>query len=278
MAINNVASAAAVPPLNTYRVVRRAYFNRLFAPIYFSAVAALFYHHIHTLLRHPVVPTLLLILADFIFALIWLTNQSFRYRPLIRREFVENVEKVSPPADFPAMDVFICTADPFKEPPIATANAALSVLAYDYPPEKLSVYVSDDGGSQLTIFAFMEAAKFAAHWLPFCRRNGVLDRHPEMFFGSCKNLWLWPVGGIKAMYESMKTRAERVVEIGKVPQEYITEEFQREAFSKWTPDSTKHDHPTILQVRLFIFLLLHPTFQFPCAFSFSIWVLSCHNS
>ncbi|CAL1386573.1 unnamed protein product [Linum trigynum] len=255
MAINNVASAAAVPPLNTYRVVRRAYFNRLFAPIYFSAVAALFYNHFHNLLRHlsssspvaAVVPTLLLILADFIFALIWLTNQSFRYRPLIRREFVENVEKVSPPADFPAMDVFICTADPFKEPPIATANAALSVLAYDYPPEKLSVYVSDDGGSQLTMFAFMEAAKFAAHWLPFCRRNGVLDRHPEMFFGSCRADDP-ETQKIKVMYESMKTRAERVVEIGKVPQEYITEEFQREAFSKWTPDSTKHDHPTILQV------------------------------
>ncbi|CAL1391916.1 unnamed protein product [Linum trigynum] len=98
-------------PVPTCKVVYRAYFNRLFAPTYFSAVAALFYHH--TLLRHLSSPLrrhhphLLLILADVIFALIWLTNQTFRYRPLISREFIENVEKVARPDDFPAMDVFI---------------------------------------------------------------------------------------------------------------------------------------------------------------------------
>ncbi|KAH7863117.1 hypothetical protein Vadar_013529 [Vaccinium darrowii] len=59
----------------------------------------------------------------------------------------------------------------------------LSVMAYDYPAEKLSVYVSDDGGSDLTLFAFMEAAKFGSHWLPFCRRNKVVERSPEAYFG-----------------------------------------------------------------------------------------------
>lgn len=61
-------------------------------------------------------------------------------------------------------------------------NTALSLLAYDYPSEKVSVYVSDDGGSNLTLFAFFEAAKFAKVWVPFCRENEVDDRCPEAFF------------------------------------------------------------------------------------------------
>ena len=61
-------------------------------------------------------------------------------------------------------------------------NTALSVMAYDYPTEKVPVYVSDDGGSALTLFAFMEAAKFARHWLPFCRENNIVERCPGVFF------------------------------------------------------------------------------------------------
>lgn len=63
-------------------------------------------------------------------------------------------------------------------------NTALSLMAYDYPSEKISVYVSDDGGSELTLFAFFEAAKFAKIWLPFCRDNNITDRCPEAFFRS----------------------------------------------------------------------------------------------
>ena len=48
---------------------------------------------------------------------------------------------------FLALDVFICTADPYKEPPIRLVSTALSIMAYDYPTEKISVYVSDDVGS-----------------------------------------------------------------------------------------------------------------------------------
>ena len=67
---------------------------------------------------------------------------------------------------------------------MGVVNTALSVMAYDYPMEKISVYVSDDGGSQLTLFAFMEAAKFASYWLPFCRKNNIVERNPEVYFAS----------------------------------------------------------------------------------------------
>jgi Cellulose synthase len=67
---------------------------------------------------------------------------------------------------------------------MGVVSTALSALAFDYPAEKLSVYVSDDGGADVTLFAFMEGAKFARHWLPFCRENGVKERSPEVFFAS----------------------------------------------------------------------------------------------
>lgn len=86
--------------------------------------------------------------------------------------------------DFPAVDVFVCTADPFKEPPVGVVNTVLSVMGYEYPTKKVSIYVSDDGGSALTLFALMEAAEFAREWLPFCRKNRVMERSPEAYFSS----------------------------------------------------------------------------------------------
>ena len=43
----------------------------------------------------------------------------------------------------PKVDIFVCTANPDIEPPIMVINTVLSVMAYDYPIEKLSVYLSD---------------------------------------------------------------------------------------------------------------------------------------
>jgi cellulose synthase/poly-beta-1,6-N-acetylglucosamine synthase-like glycosyltransferase len=43
------------------------------------------------------------------------------------------------------VDLFVSTVDPLKEPPLVTANTVLSILAVDYPVDKVSCYVSDDG-------------------------------------------------------------------------------------------------------------------------------------
>ncbi|KAK8921591.1 Cellulose synthase-like protein G3 [Platanthera zijinensis] len=110
----------------------------------------------------------------------WLLSQGSRWLPILRREFPRLLPQET--SQLPALDVFVCTADPFNEPPENVASTALSAMAYDYPAELLSVYVSDDGGSELTLFALMEAAKFARYWLPFCRENGVMERSPEAFF------------------------------------------------------------------------------------------------
>ncbi|CAK9322280.1 unnamed protein product [Citrullus colocynthis] len=86
-------------------------------------------------------------------------------------------------SDLPGIDVFVSTADPEKEPPLVTANTILSILAVDYPVEKLACYLSDDGGSLLTFEALAETASFARIWVPFCRKHRIEPRNPEVYFG-----------------------------------------------------------------------------------------------
>ncbi|GER46779.1 cellulose synthase-like protein [Striga asiatica] len=90
-------------------------------------------------------------------------------------------------SDLPGIDVFVSTADPEKEPPLVTANTILSILAADYPVEKLACYVSDDGGALLTFEAMAEAASFANLWVPFCRKHGIEPRNPESYFNLKKD-------------------------------------------------------------------------------------------
>ncbi|KAI3721482.1 hypothetical protein L2E82_32495 [Cichorium intybus] len=63
----------------------------------------------------------------------------------------------------------------------------LSVMAYDYPPEKLSVYLSDDGGSELTFYALTQAAIFSKHWLPYCRNYKAEPLSPAAYFKSASH-------------------------------------------------------------------------------------------
>ncbi|KAJ7948132.1 Cellulose synthase [Quillaja saponaria] len=60
--------------------------------------------------------------------------------------------------------MFVTTADPILEPPIITVNTVLSLLAVDYPADKLACYVSDDGCSPITFYSLVEASKFAQLW------------------------------------------------------------------------------------------------------------------
>ena len=63
-------------------------------------------------------------------------------------------------------------------------NTVLSVMAYDYPQEKLSVYLSDDAGSDLTFYALLEASHFSKHWIPYCKKFRIEPRSPAVYFSS----------------------------------------------------------------------------------------------
>jgi len=82
----------------------------------------------------------------------------------------------------PDVDIFVCTADPIMEPPTMVINTILSVMSYNYPTQKLSIYLSDDGGSQYTFYALLEASQFSKYWIPFCKRFNVEPRSPAAYF------------------------------------------------------------------------------------------------
>lgn len=84
--------------------------------------------------------------------------------------------------ELPPVDMFVTTADPILEPPIITVNTVLSLLAVEYPANKLACYVSDDGASPLTFYALLEASKFAKLWVPFCKKYDIRTRAPFRYF------------------------------------------------------------------------------------------------
>ncbi|KAI9383419.1 hypothetical protein POPTR_013G082200v4 [Populus trichocarpa] len=131
------------------------------------------------------------VVCEIWFAFSWLLDQLPKLCPINRATDLNVLkDKFETPSlsnptgksDLPGIDVFVSTADPEKEPPLVTANTILSILAADYPVEKLSCYVSDDGGALLTFEAMAEAASFANVWVPFCRKHGVEPRNPESYF------------------------------------------------------------------------------------------------
>lgn len=99
---------------------------------------------------------------------------------------VRTVAPENLPSDkkLPGVDVFIYTADAKKDLVVDVMNTVLSAMALDYPVDKLAVYLADDGGAAVTLFAMKEACEFARCWIPFCRKYGVQTRCPEAFFSS----------------------------------------------------------------------------------------------
>ncbi|RRT48480.1 hypothetical protein B296_00036148 [Ensete ventricosum] len=136
------------------------------------------------------------VVCELWFAFSWLLDQLPKLAPVNRaadlavlKEKFETPTAANPSgkSDLPGVDVFVSTADPEKEPPLVTANTILSILAADYPVEKLACYVSDDGGALLTFEAMAEAASFANIWVPFCRKHRIEPRNPESYFNLKKD-------------------------------------------------------------------------------------------
>lgn len=64
--------------------------------------------------------------------------------------------------------------EPEKEPPSIAANTILSILGADYLVEKVSCYMSDDGGALLTFEKMFEACSFADLWVNIILNQGIL--------------------------------------------------------------------------------------------------------
>ncbi|KAJ8422939.1 hypothetical protein Cgig2_008697 [Carnegiea gigantea] len=137
-------------------------------------------------------------------------------------------------------------------------NTVLSVMAYDYPSEKLSVYLSDDGGSILTFYALYEASLFSKSWLPYCRKYDIEPRSPAAYFASPPkpndDAHSADLSSIKKLYEKMQQRIETSTKFNRIPEEVSA---QHKGFSQWGKSyNSKNDHDTILQVSFLIVCLL----------------------
>ncbi|XP_051129595.1 cellulose synthase-like protein G2 [Andrographis paniculata] len=169
--------AANSLPLNDRHVRNlRLLTNRLHFFIHGAALLFLFHYRLISLAG---IFQFLTLIAEAILAFLWLLNQPSKWTPVVRTAFPDRL-----PGDrrLPAVDVFVCTADPGKEPSLEVMNTVVSAMALDYPPEKLHVYISDDGGSSVTLRTAREAWEFARCWVPFCRKYAVENRCPEAYF------------------------------------------------------------------------------------------------
>ncbi|KAJ4722628.1 Cellulose synthase [Melia azedarach] len=120
-------------------------------------------------------------------------------------------------------------------------NTVLSAMALDYPPEKLHVYLSDDGGSSITLLGMKEAWKFARWWLPFCKKYGIKTICPEAFF-SCPDDDYDDYGSAEFTVE--KQQIETKYEIFKEQVTRATEKWNLEDKSS----NSCRDHPSVVEV------------------------------
>ncbi|KAF3456848.1 hypothetical protein FNV43_RR01502 [Rhamnella rubrinervis] len=228
-------------PLHLCHVHKRSIIiNRSQILIHSIAIAFLIYYRVSYFLfqnsaetrNTPTLPWLLVFFSELILSFIWLIGRAFRWRPVSHTVFQERLPEND---KLPAIDVFICTVDPNREPTIGVMNTVISAMALDYPPDKLHVYLSDDGGSSLTLKGMREAWEFAKCWIPFCRRFGIQNRCPEAYFleslahdGGNSDEFLTERDSINEQYQVFKERVKGI----------------KEAIG----DTTSQDHPPVVEV------------------------------
>lgn len=211
---------------------------------------------------HPVTDAYALWLTSVIceiwFALSWILDQFPKWLPIERETYLDRLslryEKEGQPSRLAAVDLFVSTVDPLKEPPLITANTVLSILAVDYPVDKVSCYVSDDGAAMLTFEALSETSEFAKKWVPFCKKFNIEPRAPEWYFvqkidylkDKVQPSFVKERRAMKREYEEFKVRINALVaKAQKVPDEGWT----MQDGTPW-PGNNVRDHPGMIQVFL----------------------------
>nr|DAD46409.1 TPA_asm: hypothetical protein HUJ06_016346 [Nelumbo nucifera] len=201
---------------------------------------------------------LISVICEIWFAISWILDQFPKWLPIDRETYLDRLslryEKEGQPSQLSAVDIFVSTVDPLKEPPLVTANTVLSILAVDYPVEKVSCYVSDDGAAMLTFEALSETSEFARKWVPFCKKFNIEPRAPEFYFAQKIDYLKDKVlpsfvkerRAMKREYEEFKVRINALVaKAQKVPEEGWT----MQDGTPW-PGNNVRDHPGMIQVFL----------------------------
>ncbi|CAO2042266.1 unnamed protein product [Urochloa humidicola] len=179
------------------------------------------------------------------FTVVWVLTVNGKWSPV---RFDTHPERLAERIEeLPAVDMFVTTADPKLEPPAVTVNTVLSLLALDYPADKLTCYVSDDGCSPATCFAMREAAEFARLWVPFCRKHGVGVRAPFIYFSSSSGGASGDDEEFQRDWTAIKHEYEKLVSrIENADEESLVRRGDGE-FAEFV-GADRRDHPTIIKV------------------------------
>ncbi|KAL6636719.1 hypothetical protein ACP70R_024291 [Stipagrostis hirtigluma subsp. patula] len=201
---------------------------------------------------------LLSVICEIWFALSWILDQFPKWSPINRETYLDRLalryDREGEPSQLAPVDIFVSTVDPMKEPPLVTANTVLSILAVDYPVDKVSCYVSDDGAAMLTFDALAETSEFARKWVPFSKKYNIEPRAPEWYFSQkidylkdkVQPSFVKDRRAMKREYEEFKVRINGLVaKAQKVPEEgWIMQDG-----TPWPGNNTR-DHPGMIQVFL----------------------------
>ncbi|QCD95450.1 cellulose synthase A [Vigna unguiculata] len=223
-----------------------------------------FHYRVMNPVEHAYALWLVSIICEFWFTLSWILDQFPKLLPVMRETYLDRLslrqviyktyEKEGKVSELSPIDIFVITVDPLKEPPLVTANSVLSILAMDYPAEKVSCYVSDDGAAMLTFEALSETCEFAKKWVPFCKKFSIEPRAPEWYFGEKINYlndkvhpsFVKERRAMKREYEEFRVRINSLVaKSRKVPEEGWT----MQDGTPW-PGNNVRDHPGMIQVFL----------------------------
>ncbi|KAG1367763.1 cellulose synthase A catalytic subunit 4 [UDP-forming] [Cocos nucifera] len=198
------------------------------------------------------------VICEIWFAFSWVLDQFPKWSPINRETYIDRLsaryENNGEDYGLAAVDFFVSTVDPLKEPPLITANTVLSILSVDYPVEKVSCYVSDDGSAMLTFEALVETAEFARKWVPFCKKYSIEPRAPEFYFSQkidylkdkVQPSFVKERRAMKRDYEEYKVRINALVaKAQKTPEEgWVMQDG-----TPW-PGNNPRDHPGMIQVFL----------------------------
>lgn len=198
------------------------------------------------------------VICEIWFAFSWILDQFPKWLPINRETYLDRLslryDREGEPSQLAAVDIFVSTVDPLKEPPLVTANTVLSILAVDYPVDKVSCYVSDDGAAMLSFEALSETSEFARKWVPFCKKYSIEPRAPEWYFvqkvdylkDKVQPSFVKDRRAMKREYEEFKIRINGLVAKAlKVPEEgWVMQDG-----TPWPGNNTR-DHPGMIQVFL----------------------------
>ncbi|CAK7348999.1 unnamed protein product [Dovyalis caffra] len=174
--------ANAISPPNLFDKVALKYpIHRAFDVTIFVLLISLLVYRLLNLSNHGFA-WLLALLCESCFTFIWVLTLSTKWNPVEYKTYPERLSQKA--QELPPVDIFVTTADPVLEPPILTVNTVISLLAVEYPVDKLACYVSDDGCSSITYYSLVEASKFARLWVPFCKKYNIQSRAPFRYFSS----------------------------------------------------------------------------------------------